>query len=113
MNEITLGDLSTFVISLAALIGAASVIINALRKMKQSAVDKTVAEEVEKRLKPYTETLDRIDDNYSKISTEMTLLLQLNMALVTELQDGKVNGKTSTAMTKLNDYLIEQATKVN
>ena len=113
MENLTIGDISTFVISLAALIGAASVIINAMRKMKQSAVDKSVAEEVDKRLKPYIETLERIDDNYEKISTEMTLLLQLNMALVTELQDGKVNGKTAGAMTKLNDYLIEQATKVN
>lgn len=113
MDNITIGDLSTFVISLAALIGAASVIINALRKMKQNTLDKSVAEEVDKRLKPYIETLERIDDNYEKVATEMTLLLQLNMAIVTELQDGKLNGKTTGAMTKLNDYLIEQATKVN
>lgn len=113
MQEITIGDISTFVISLAALIGAASVIINALRKMKQNTVDKSVAEEVDKRLKPYIETLERIDDNYEKMTTEMTLLLQLTMALVSELQEGEIDGKTSSAMSKLNTYLIEQATRVS
>ena len=90
MQEITIGDISTFVISLAALIGAASVIINALRKMKQNTVD-----------------------NYEKMTTEMTLLLQLTMALVSELQEGEIDGKTSSAMSKLNTYLIEQATRVS
>ena len=90
MQEITIGDISTFVISLAALIGAASVIINALRKMKQNTVD-----------------------NYEKMTTEMTLLLQLTMALVSELQEGEIDVKTSSAMSKLNTYLIEQATRVS
>ena len=113
MENITIGDISAFVISAAAFLGALTVIINTLRKWKQSAVDKSVAEEVDKRLKPYTETLSRIDDNYAKMTTEMTLLLQLTMALVTELQAGEIDGKTSSAMTKLNDYLIEQATKIS
>lgn len=113
METLTVGDVSSLLISLAAVIGAATVIINALHKIKQNTVDKSVAEEVDKRLKPYTETLSRIDDNYEKMTTEMTLLLQLTMALVTELQAGEIDGKTSSAMTKLNDYLIEQATKVS
>ena len=106
MNNLTVGEISQGLIALSAFIGAVSLIINTLKHFKENTLDKTVEETVNKHLQPYTDALSRIDN----LSTEISLLIQLNLSLIGELREGKINGKTTSAEQKLNDYLIEQAT---
>lgn len=108
----TIYDVIQYILLTSLLIGAIGGIVGAVRAIKSKTIDKTVDESITKRLEPYMDTLERIDDNYKNLGTEISLLIQLNMTMISELRNGHLNGETTAAIQRLNAYLIDQATKM-
>ena len=111
MSNLTVVEVCNAVIALSAFVGAVAVLVRVVRGAKVATVDATIDKKINEKINPLALSLRSIDDNYKALAEEMTLLMQLNVALVDELKEGKIDGKTTQAIDKLNEYLIKQAVK--
>lgn len=111
MSNLTVAEVCNAIIALSAFIGAVTLIVRTLRTAKESAIDDVVEKKINEKIKPLGQSLQSIDENYAALSEEMTLLMKLNVALVDELKEGQIDGKTTKAIDELNSYLIKQANK--
>ena len=109
IENITIADLRDIVLSISSFLVALGVILKTTKGTKEKIVDETI----QKAIQPINESLENLREDYKTLSEELGLLIQLNLALTSELQEGKIDGKTSRAVEKLNDYLIKQATNNN
>ena len=95
LNTITLADVKDFMLILAAIIGAWLTISNFGGKIKS------------KQLEPVTKALDEIKNQNQKLSTEIAMLMKIQMAMASDLEaEGEVNGKTQEALDALQEYIL-------
>jgi hypothetical protein len=109
--NITVVEVCNAVIALSAFVGAVAVLVRVVRGAKVATVDATIDKKINEKINPLALSLQSIDENYKALAEEMTLLMQLNVALVDELKEGQIDGKTTKAIDELNAYLIKQANR--